>query len=181
MEYLKDHNNRITCKRPPFYVVKGDEVIEWDQDKSHDELVYKDSEVSFQKYIYVTDTVTEQTKAYCQNDTDDDKWKICGDLEIPSGYTEQIEEDYRVWKEQKRLIPLYSKMSFDLRKTILPDYKILNANQEIYDATTIANYKQTIVDFRTEYYRIEGLIDEATTLANLDAIVPNFPTTISTA
>ena len=72
----------------------------------------------------------------------------------------------------------YSQMSFGKRWEILKDYKLVNAAMDIYDASTKADYKATIEAFRAEYYRIKGIIDGASDIATIDAIVPNFPTEI---
>jgi len=69
---------------------------------------------------------------------------------------------------------------------ILPQSVVININAGVdYSAApynlTVTKVKDTIAAFRTEYYRLETLLDAATTLAALDDIKdnqPNWPTAI---
>lgn len=70
----------------------------------------------------------------------------------------------------------FSDLSFEKRTALLPDYKLSNAGLGVYDAATTASILNTVTAFRDEYYRLEGLIDTATTIADLVAIAENFPT-----
>jgi hypothetical protein len=65
-----------------------------------------------------------------------------------------------------------------MNKENLPDYKLANASLGIYDATTKSSYLNTVEAFRTEFYRIKGAIESATTKAEMDAVIAsvNFPT-----
>ena len=69
-------------------------------------------------------------------------------------------------------------MKMQKRQEILPDYKIQNALMGIYDDGIVAAYKNTIEAFRKEYHRLEGVIDGAKSLDELDKIKAKFPKTV---
>lgn len=69
----------------------------------------------------------------------------------------------------------FSSIALQKRNEILPDYKIQNALMGIYDDGIAAAYKKTIEAFRKEYHRLEGVIDGATSLDELDKIKAEFP------
>ena len=76
-------------------------------------------------------------------------------------------------KQQKKAY--FSVLALQKRQEILPDYKIQNALMGIYDDKIAAAYKKKIEAFRKEYHRLEGVIDEATSLNELDKIKTKFP------
>jgi translation elongation factor EF-G len=69
----------------------------------------------------------------------------------------------------------YSGFSLYLRQQILPDYKLINCALNIYDTKTSTDIKNTVNLFREEYYRLEKLIDNATTINELNSLKENFP------
>jgi len=76
-----------------------------------------------------------------------------------------------------------NQLSFQIRNVFLPDYKLINAGIDVYEDDnpgTKLKYKKTVQAFRTEFYRISGLINSATTNNEIDIIVSgaNFPTGI---
>jgi len=73
----------------------------------------------------------------------------------------------------------FSALALQGRNEILPDFKILNALMGIYDDGIVAVYKKTIEAFRKEYHRLEGLIDEAKSLDELDKIKAKFPQSLA--
>lgn len=76
-------------------------------------------------------------------------------------------------KEQKKKD--FSALALQMRNKILPDFKIQNALMGIYGDGVVEEQKKTIEAFRKEYHRLEGVIDEAETLAELDKIKAGFP------
>ena len=80
-------------------------------------------------------------------------------------------------KQQKKAY--FSALALQKRNEILPDYKIQNALMGIYDNEVAVVYKKTIEAFRKEYHRLEGVIDEATSLDKLDKIKAKFPKTLA--
>ena len=76
-----------------------------------------------------------------------------------------------------------NQLSFQVRNVFLPDYKLINAGIDVYEDDnpgTKLKYKKTVQAFRTEFYRLSGLINSATTNDEIDIIVSgaNFPTGI---
>lgn len=67
-----------------------------------------------------------------------------------------------------------SQLSFDKRNEVLPDYKLINAGLGIYSETEKQNIVSKVQAYRNEYYRIKSLIDNATTLAECEAVVFGF-------
>ncbi len=80
---------------------------------------------------------------------------------------------------KKRKIEEFSSLSLLHRHSILPNYKIQNALMGIYDDEIAAAYKKTIEAFRKEYHRLEGVIDEAASLDDLDKIKAKFPKSLA--
>ncbi len=80
------------------------------------------------------------------------------------------------YKEEK--LQYYSDLSFSKRQTLLPDYKLVNASLGIYPTETTNSYKTLVENFRTEFYRIKSIIDEATDKTTIDSIVENYPTSL---
>ena len=79
------------------------------------------------------------------------------------------------------LTEYYTTLSFHRRNEIIPDYKLNNAVLGIYDEKRMADYKATIKAFRDEAKRLIGLVNEAKSVEELEAIQENFPTRIISA
>lgn len=79
------------------------------------------------------------------------------------------------------MLELYNAISFAKRNELIPDYKLNNAALGVYDDRRMADYKVTIQAFRDEAKRITGLINGATSVADLEAIEERFPTSIVSA
>ena len=81
---------------------------------------------------------------------------------------------------KQRLIRKFSQLSFEKRTELLPEYKLLNVALGVYDTATKTAYKSTILAFRSEFYRVKGLLEQATTKAEIEQIIEsvNFPTEI---
>jgi hypothetical protein len=69
----------------------------------------------------------------------------------------------------------FSDMSFFIRDSILPDYKIQNALIGIYDETFVADVNATVEAFRNEFFRLENAILNAATVQEIVAIQENYP------
>lgn len=82
---------------------------------------------------------------------------------------------------KQELVEYYNALSFHKRNELIPDYKLNNAVLGVYDDQRMADYKVTIQAFREESKRIAGLINEATKVADIEAVEENFPTSILTA
>ena len=79
--------------------------------------------------------------------------------------------DYKVQQ-----IENVNQMSFNLRNEFLPDYKLINAGIDVYEDEspgTKVKYKNTVKAFRTEFYRLKGLIESAKSNDEIDLIVTN--------
>lgn len=75
-------------------------------------------------------------------------------------------------KAQK--IQYFSNLSFEKRALKLPEYKLVNTGLGIYSEQEAAEIKQTVIDFRTEFYRLKALVEAATTIEELNAITDNY-------
>lgn len=64
-----------------------------------------------------------------------------------------------------------SLMSFNIRNSKLPEYRISNASIDVYDEATKTSYKNMILDFRTEFYRMKGLIEAAESESEIITII----------
>lgn len=82
---------------------------------------------------------------------------------------------------KQQMLEFYNALSFHKRNEIIPDYKLNNAALGVYDEKRIAEYKVTIQAFRDEAKRLAGSVNEATSVAELEAIKENFPTSIISA
>jgi hypothetical protein len=88
---------------------------------------------------------------------------------------ELIKDNIGLLQVKESLKSYYSNQSFELRNSICADYKLINAGLGVYDETINNKYKQLVIDFRNEFYRLSNLIDAATSKAELQSISPNFP------
>ena len=102
--------------------------------------------------------------------------KVEGDQIVAKTPAEMLEEGLISLDEVKQQKKAYfSALALQKRNEILPDYKIQNALMGIYDDGITAAYKKTIEAFRKEYHRLEGVIDETTSLDSLNKIKARFP------
>jgi hypothetical protein len=62
-----------------------------------------------------------------------------------------------------------------LRQKLIPDYQLQNAVLGVYDEARRTVYQTTIAAFRDEFYRLKTAVENASTLAELEAITPAFP------
>lgn len=88
-------------------------------------------------------------------------------------------------KYKEYILTSVSNESFSICRKLFPQYKIINvlAGVTTYeDPFTIENYTLTATACREEYYRIEDLLKEATTIDEVSSIYQerNFPTEIVT-
>ncbi len=72
----------------------------------------------------------------------------------------------------------FSHEAFALRQALIPDYKIQNAALGLYDEKTAAAFKNTINEFRNEFYRLKNAVENADSVQTLESIKPEFPTAI---
>ena len=71
-------------------------------------------------------------------------------------------------------INYFSQLAFDERAKILPEYKLINASLGVYDATETARIKAIVEAFRTEFYRLKALCENANTTNELELIEANY-------
>ena len=71
-------------------------------------------------------------------------------------------------------ISYFSQLAFDERAKILPEYKLINASLGVYDATETARIKGIVEAFRTEFYRLKALCENANTTNELELIEANY-------
>ena len=71
-----------------------------------------------------------------------------------------------------------SAQALAMRQEILPDHKLLNTALGLYSDRQSARHKATVKAFIDEYHRVEKLINKAKTGRRLDAIKPDYPTSI---
>jgi hypothetical protein len=112
--------------------------------------------------------ITERQYNYWKNNP----WLPMADI-LACEISEESIEDYK----QQRIFEV-SNLAFELRKSILPDYKILNASLDIYVRNTADSYADTIQAFRDEFYRIKAGIIAAKNIQQVDLVLDgmNFPT-----
>ncbi len=79
---------------------------------------------------------------------------------------------------KKIYVERYSHEAFTLRQSLIPDYKIQNAALGLYDEKTAETFKNTINEFRNEFYRLKNAVENADSVQTLEAIKPDFPTAI---
>ena len=102
--------------------------------------------------------------------------KLIGGKIVDKTITELIKGGITSLDEvKKQFIAAVSDMAFERRRKLVPDYKLQNAALGVYDEQTLADYKRTIQVFRDEVHRIEALVEQAQTIGEIEAIVPNFP------
>jgi len=77
--------------------------------------------------------------------------------------------------EKARKIEYFNQLSFELRNNILPDYKLTNASLGVYAEQTSGQYLSLIQNFRTEFYRLKDLIENAESVEEVNCIEADFP------
>lgn len=94
----------------------------------------------------------------------------------PLGDRELYEKEQISLEEYKaRRIEYFSRLSFQKRNEILPEYKVLNAALGIYDEKKTEMIKSTILAFKEEFKRVRDMIDGASTaevVALAEALFP---------
>lgn len=78
------------------------------------------------------------------------------------------EPTLEVLKSQR--IDTFSRMAFDIRNTIYPDYKLTNASLGLYDQITTNKIILTTKAFRDEFYRLKSLVENASSKEELNSI-----------
>lgn len=76
---------------------------------------------------------------------------------------------------KKMKIDQFSEMSFDIRESFLPDYKIQNSLLGVYDEKMEADIKETVRAFRDEFYNLKKQVEEANDIKAIQAIKENYP------
>jgi hypothetical protein len=79
---------------------------------------------------------------------------------------------------KKQTIEEYSMLSFTIRDTIIPEYKLVNSGLGIYDESQTAEIKSTIQAFRDEFQRLQSAVEQAATVQEILTIKENYPRTI---
>ena len=86
------------------------------------------------------------------------------DCKLIEPYIPTLEESIRF------KVDAFSRESFESRERILPDYKITNSSLGIYDQATTNKILNTVVSYRTEFYRLKALCEACTSIEELDAV-----------
>lgn len=81
--------------------------------------------------------------------------------------------DFNEYK--KRKIEEFSELSFEIRETLIPEYKLVNVGLNIYDENETDSIKATIQAFRKEFYRLKVAIEKAKTVKEVEAVKEKFP------
>jgi hypothetical protein len=72
-------------------------------------------------------------------------------------------------------IAYYSDLAFQLRRAVIPDYKMQNAALGVYDESETTAIRNTVKAFRDEFYRLKSVIEKARSIKALKDVTPNFP------
>lgn len=100
------------------------------------------------------------------------KWDGTKKIERTLDEIEPLEE-YKLEK-----INTVSEMSLKKRQALIPDYKLLNASVGVYEEITKLSLKNTIQEFREEFYRLKYEIEIADSKTKINNLIlnANFPT-----
>lgn len=71
-------------------------------------------------------------------------------------------------------IATYSQMALDIRRQVYDDWQYINAVANLYDAEKNAKIIAMNKAFRDEYYRLENLVNAATTIEEIEQIENKF-------
>ena len=79
-------------------------------------------------------------------------------------------------EEYKRLkIEYFSRLAFEKRAEILPEYKIQNAALGVYNKQKTEEIKNTILSFKQEFKTIKGEVESAKTADDVDKVKDSYP------
>lgn len=79
--------------------------------------------------------------------------------------------------KEARLAEL-SRLSFELRKKLVPEHELQNAALGIYDDKRTQSIRDTVKAFRDEYKRLEAVLKKARSVKEVEALKPEFPTAL---
>lgn len=71
-------------------------------------------------------------------------------------------------------IKYFSQLAFDERAKILPEYKLINASLGVYDATETERIRLIVEHYRSEFYRLKSLCEQANSNEELELIEANY-------
>jgi hypothetical protein len=74
-----------------------------------------------------------------------------------------------------------SRLSFELRKKLIPDHELQNAALGVYDEKRTQAIRDTVKAFRDEYKRLEAVLKKARSIKEVQALKPDFPTQVAAA
>ena len=69
-----------------------------------------------------------------------------------------------------------SRLSFELRRRLIPEHEALNAALGVYDEKRTRQIQETVKAFRDEYKRFEAALEKARTAKAVEALEPDYPT-----
>lgn len=72
----------------------------------------------------------------------------------------------------------YATLSFMKRRNLIPDYQLENAALGVYDDQRKTDCLSTVKAFRDEFHRLRDLIENSTTIEELEKVEEQFPTDI---
>ena len=86
------------------------------------------------------------------------------DMELIPIYVPTLEDAIRM------KVDYYSRMSFENRERLIPEYKLVNASLGIYDEAETHKIQNIVISFRNEFYRLKTLCEACTSIEQLDSI-----------
>jgi hypothetical protein len=102
--------------------------------------------------------------------------KVVGEEIVEKTIPEMLGDGSMTLDEVKqRKIQYFSDLAFEKRRLILPDYKLQNALFGIYGKQPATNYRDTVLAFRDEFYRLKALVEQAKSFDEIEAVAENFP------
>jgi hypothetical protein len=75
----------------------------------------------------------------------------------------------------------FSRLSFELRKKLIPEHELQNAALGVYDDKRTQAIRDTVKAFRDEYKRLEAVVKKARSIKEVQALEPDFPTQVAAA
>ena len=75
-----------------------------------------------------------------------------------------------------RKLRKFSTQALALRAQLIPDHQLLNAGLGLDDDDWVQSLRSTVQAFRDEYHRLAAAVAKATSIKELEALQPAFPT-----
>lgn len=82
----------------------------------------------------------------------------------------QMHDIWNLEQYREDMINRMSQLAFEIRASLVPEYKIVNAALRIYDMETEEYIQSIIQQFRNEFYRLKASIEEAENIEEINKI-----------